>query len=283
MIVNAAAAPERAVPLREKRPPIFPLRAADIAAFGWQQTLACIFPGAIFLTLAFSRIVPLPNGVGRYDFILAACLFFQAAMVAARLETWDELKVIGVFHLIGLALELYKTRMGSWAYPEPAWTKIAGVPLYSGFMYASVASYLCQAWRRLGVELDGWPGLRFTAPLAALVYGNFFTHHFLPDIRWPLIIAIFAVFWRTQVDYAVRGQPFRMPLALAFVLIGFFVYVAENIATFFGAWQYPNQRDAWALVHASKISAWFLLVIISFVIVAQLKHVKERLQETAVG
>lgn len=272
----AAAAPPAMGERARARLPLFPFRFADLLAFGWQQTLACIFPGAIFLTLAFSRIVPLPSWLGRYDFILLACLFFQWLMYAVRLETRDEIKVIAVFHLIGLALELYKTRMGSWGYPEPAWTKIAGVPLYSGFMYASVASYLCQAWRRLDVRLDKWPGPRVTAPLAVLVYANFFTHHFLPDARWLLTGAIFVVFRRTRVRYAVRGVEYAMPLALAFALIGFFVYVAENIATFFGAWQYPNQQGGWTLVHAAKISSWALLVIISFVIIAQLKHVKER-------
>ncbi|MBW9235086.1 DUF817 domain-containing protein [Leptospira santarosai] len=31
----------------------------------------------------------------------------------------------------------------------------------------------------------------------------------------------------------------------------FFIWIAENIATFFGAWEYPNQVDAWSLVHGS--------------------------------
>lgn len=43
-----------------------------------------------------------------------------------------------------------------------------------------------------------------------------------------------------------------MPLLLAFVLIGFFVWVAENIATFYGIWSYPHQIGAWATVHLGK-------------------------------
>ncbi|MBJ6949523.1 DUF817 family protein, partial [Vibrio cholerae] len=58
-------------------------------------------------------------------------------------------------------------------------------------------------------------------------------------------------------------------------LIGFFIWIAENIATFFGAWQYPNQHETWNLVHLSKISSWFLLVVISIMIVTQLKHLKQ--------
>jgi len=65
------------------------------------------------------------------------------------------------------------------------------------------------------------------------------------------------------------------------VLIGFFIWIAENIATFFSAWRYPNQSDTWRLVHVGKISSWLLLVIVSFLIVAALKQVKE--QRAAVG
>ncbi|MFE4522422.1 DUF817 family protein [Cytobacillus firmus] len=67
---------------------------------------------------------------------------------------------------------------------------------------------------------------------------------------------------------------YRMPPALSFVLIGFFIWIAENTATFFGAWEYPNQADAWSLVHLEKVSSWLLLVIARFLIVARLKQVK---------
>jgi uncharacterized membrane protein YoaT (DUF817 family) len=78
---------------------------------------------------------------------------------------------------------------------------------------------------------------------------------------------------RIEVD----GTRYRMPLALSFVLIGFFIWIAENIATFFGAWEYPNQTDAWSLVHLGKVSSWFLLVIVSILIVATLKQVKGKI------
>jgi uncharacterized membrane protein YoaT (DUF817 family) len=35
-----------------------------------------------------------------------------------------------------------------------------------------------------------------------------------------------------------------MPLLLGLVLIGFFVWLAENLGTFFGVWRYPNQIGA---------------------------------------
>ena len=195
-------------------------------------------------------------------------------MLATRLETWDEFKVICLFHVIGLALELYKVHMGSWAYPEDAYSKVWGVPLYSGFMYASVASYICQAWRRFDLQIVHWPTSIFAWLIGALIYLNFFTHHYFYDIRWTLKALLFLLFFRTVVRFRINEKVYKMPIILSFLLIGFFIWIAENITTFLGAWQYPNQEQAWSIVHIGKISSWFLLVIISIIIVVQLKRVK---------
>src|SRR5690606_38813544 len=250
----------------------------QLIRFGWQQALSCIFPVVIFASLALTQLIPLP-WLPRYDWMLSICLAMQVWMLRSGLETRDELKVITVFHLIGLTLELFKVRMGSWSYAEEGWTKIGGVPLYSGFMEASVASYLCQACRRMNVKLVHWPPLSLVTPLAASIYLNFFTHHYWIDVRWWLTALVFVVFWRTSVAYEVGSKRYRMPLALSFVLIGFFIWIAENVATFFGAWEYPNQADSWRLVHFSKVSSWLLLVIVSFLIVAALKQVKDNRSE----
>jgi len=269
-------------------PPLQPARKAEhvwsrrlnhtllqLIRFGWQQALSCIFPVVIFASLALTKLIPLP-WLPRYDWLLLICLAMQVWMVRSGLETRDELKVITVFHLIGLALELFKVHMGSWSYPEEGWTKVGGVPLYSGFMYASVASFMCQAWRRLKLELVNWPSLWIVTPIAAAIYLNFFTHHYWADIRWWLTGLVLIVFWRSSISYQVGEHRYRMPLVLSFVLIGFFIWIAENVATFFSAWQYPNQSDVWRIVHLGKFSSWMLLVIVSFLIVATLKQVKER-------
>ncbi|MBG9940713.1 DUF817 domain-containing protein [Brevibacillus formosus] len=243
--------------------------------FGYQEAMSCLFPVFIFGSLALSKFVTFP-GLPRYDLLLLLCLLFQIFMVKSGLESRDELKVITVFHVIGLCLEIFKVHMGSWSYPEDAYSKVFGVPLYSGFMYASVASYLCQAWRRLEVSLSGWPNQIIATILGAMIYLNFFTHHYIWDLRWVLMAAIFIVFWKTRVYFTVANERLFMPIPLGYFLIGFFIWIAENIATFLGAWNYPNQRAGWELVHLSKISSWFLLVIVSFIIVAELKHVKSR-------
>lgn len=243
--------------------------------FGVLQALCCIFPAAIFITLAVSKLIKIPN-LPRYDFILLVCIFIQFMMVYTKLETLDELKVICMFHVIGLLLELYKVKMGSWAYPEFSYVKIGGVPLYSGFMYASVASYICQAWKRMSLRFVNWPGDIPTYLTAVLIYANFFTHHFIIDLRWIIIISLFVTFGRAFVEFKLEDKKYKMPVILSFFLIGFFIWIAENISTFLGAWKYPDQQHAWRLVHIGKISSWFLLVIISIIIVVNLKKIKYR-------
>ncbi|MFC4777214.1 DUF817 domain-containing protein [Paenibacillus sp. GCM10023252] len=254
-----------------KRPVLHALQ--QLLRFAREQALACIFPVMIFLTLAVSKYIDNPY-LPRYDFILLICILAQAGMLLTKLETLDELKVICLFHVIGLMLELFKVHMGSWSYPEAGWSKLLGVPLYSGFMYASVASYICQSWRRMRLNITGWPAPWLTVSISAAIYLNFFTHHYVWDFRWLLTVLLFLVFYRTQVHFQVGLHMYRMPMVLSFLLIGFFIWIAENISTFLGAWTYPDQEQQWQLVHLSKISSWFLLVVISVIIVAQLKRVK---------
>ncbi|MBD1371717.1 DUF817 domain-containing protein [Hazenella sp. IB182357] len=239
--------------------------------FTYQQAFACIFPASIFLILALSNLISIP-GLYRYDFILILCIVVQFLMIITGLETKAELKVILFFHIIGLMLELFKVQMGSWSYPEPAWSKFYGVPLYSGFMYASVASYLCLAWKRLDVKLVAWPNRLITGLTGLVIYINFFTHHYIYDLRWLLIIVLTWCFRKSVVHFFVHNKWFKMPILLSFVLIGFFIWIAENIATFFGAWKYPNQSISWEIVDMAKISSWSLLIIVSFLIVAQRKQ-----------
>ncbi|MGL4609659.1 MAG: DUF817 domain-containing protein [Trueperaceae bacterium] len=245
----------------------------ELLAFTYKNAASCVFPIFIFLLLAVGKVLDL--SIPRYDFLLLGCLAMQALMLATKLETLDELKVICVFHVLGLTMELFKTQMGSWVYPETAFTKLYTVPLYSGFMYASIASFMCQSWRRFGLRLEHWPPAYLVVPIGAIIYLNFFSHHYIFDLRYILIVSIFVLFFRAKIFFTTYRRERAMPLVLAFVLIGIFVWFAENIGTFLGAWVYPNQINGWQVVEPSKIIAWGLLVIVSFLIVAQLKHVKE--------
>lgn len=252
----------------------------EFLVFGIKQAAACVFAGSFLFLLAISGHISVP-GLARYDFLFLSAIAIQIVLVAVRLENWREVAVLSLFHLIGMGLELFKTSpsVRSWSYPEPAFFHLKTVPLYSGFMYASVASYIMQAWRLMQVKLTEFPPFPLAVGLSAAIYANFFTNHYMVDLRWPLAAAVLVLFRRTQVQFTVISTVRRMPLALSFLLIGFFIWVAENIATYFGAWQYPHQKRQWAIVGPTKISSWMLLVIISFIIVAALKEVFPTKQE----
>ncbi|WP_245928658.1 DUF817 domain-containing protein [Murinocardiopsis flavida] len=243
--------------------------AAQLVRFGLVQAWACAFAVCILTGLALSTLLPLP--VARYDALLAYGIAVTAVFWGLRLESGREILAILGFHIVGLVFELFKVHMGSWEYPEQAWTKVAGVPLYSGFMYAAVGSYVVRAWSLLNLGLRGYRPLA-TACVAAAIYANFLTHHWLPDARLFLAVAMVAVTWGAWVYFTVGTERYRMPLALSFVLIGFFLWVAENLSTLASAWRYPHQVDAWAMVHVSKFGAWALLVTVSFVLVAGWKR-----------
>ena len=241
---------------------------AQLLRFAGLEARACAFAVVIFAGLALSTLVPLP--IARYDALLVYGVVATLAFWALRLETGREVLGTLAFHLVGLVFEVLKVRLGSWSYPEEALTKIGGVPLYSGFMYAAVGSYIARAWRLFDLRLTAYRPVP-TAVLAAAVYANFLTHHLLPDVRAVLALLLVLATWRTWVHYTVGRSRYRMPLALSFVLIGFFLWLAENISTVFRAYEYPDQADGWSMVHVGKFGSWALLVVVSFVLVANWK------------
>jgi uncharacterized membrane protein YoaT (DUF817 family) len=191
------------------------------------------------------------------------------------LESVQEAKVIFAFHIVGTIMEVFKISVGSWIYPEPSLLRIAGVPLFSGFMYASVGSYLARVWRTFDFHFTHYPPRWATVALATLIYVNFFAHHWLPDIRLFLFAAVGALYWRCTVwfksDRKVRG----LPMLLGFVLVALFIWFAENIGTYSHAWIYPAQHAGWRPVSFAKIGSWFLLMIISFVLVSVVRAPQE--------
>lgn len=266
----SAAAPHDAAPWQRY--------ALEFWYFGLKEARACLFAG-----LFFAAVFLVPRGgllgVARYDLLLLIAVVIQAWMLWRKLETWDEFKTILVFHALGFALEAFKVSAGikSWSYPDPALTKVLGVPLFSGFMYAAVGSYIMQAWRLLDLRIERHPPYWMTTTIAVALYLNFFTHHFIGDVRWTLAAIALGLYARCAVVFRPLDRERRMPLLLAFALIGFFIWLAENLGTFFGVWRYPNQMGAWAAVHIGKWSSWAMLVMMTFTIVTSLKHVKERI------
>lgn len=247
----------------------------ELALFGFKQAWACLF-GALLLALLLTThlFYPAHAPVARYDFLVIGAVLIQGGMLAFRLENLEEAKVILVFHAVGTVMELFKTAHGSWLYPEPSLLRIGGVPLFSGFMYAAVGSYIARVWRIFRFRFEFYPPEWTTWLLAAAIYVNFFAHHWLPDARLLLFAATALLFWRTQVHFTVFRRERRMPLLLGWLLVALFIWFAENIATFSRAWIYPGQEDGWEPVSPAKLGAWYLLMIISFVLVA-LVHRRE--------
>lgn len=241
----------------------------ELTRFGIKQGWACLF-GGLMLALLLGTHFLYPRGawLARYDFLVIAAVAVQAAMLAFKLETLEEAKVILVFHVVGTAMEVFKTSVGSWIYPEPSLMRVGGVPLFTGFMYAAIGSYIARCWRLFDFRFTHHPPLRAMGLLAAGIYVNFFAHHYVIDARLALFALTALLLGRTWVHFKVWRVHRRMPLLMGFALVALFIWFAENIGTFAAAWVYPHQRQAWAMVGLGKLGAWFLLMIISYVLVA---------------
>lgn len=241
--------------------------AIEFLVFGLKQAWACLFGGAMLAIILLTRLWWPDVGLARYDFLFIAALLIQIAMVVLRLETLSEAKVILIFHIVGTGMELFKTAAGSWIYPEEALFRLGGVPLFSGFMYACVGSYMARIQRIFDIRFSRYPPVWATVLLAIAIYINFFSHHFIPDARWVLFGLVALLYGRSFMHYRVFRFRHRMPMLLAFLLVALFIWIGENLGTWSRAWIYPNQVDGWTLVSWSKLGSWYLLMLISVVLV----------------
>ena len=244
-------------------------RLVEFAVFVLKQAWACVFGAALLVVLLAAKLwYPDDAALARNDALTIAAVLIQVGMLVGRLETLRELRVIVLFHIVGTLMDLFKTDVGSWMYAADGVLRLGGVPLYSGFMYAAVGSYMVRVYRLFDLRFTHYPRRWLTAVVAVAIYANFFTHHWIIDLRWVLILAVAALWWRTTLHFRFFRGTFRMPLLLAFAGVALFIWLAENIATYAGAWLYPSQVGGWHPVDASKLTSWFLLMIVSVVLVA---------------
>lgn len=241
----------------------------EFLRFGCKQAWACLFGGAmVALLIGTHWWYPREAALARYDFLFLAALTIQLIMLVAKLETADEARVILIYHVIGTLMEVFKTDVGSWVYPDAARFHIGGVPLFSGFMYASIGSYIARCWRLFDFRFSGHPPLWTLGLLGVAIYANFYTHHYVADLRLLLFAACIVLFRRTWVHYRIWRTHRRMPLLLGLFLVALFIWVAENIGTLTATWLYPHQATAWSVVRLGKLGSWFLLLVISYTLVA---------------
>ncbi|MFP1601742.1 DUF817 domain-containing protein [Microbacterium sp. 2216-1] len=243
--------------------------AIEFIVFVLKQAWACIFGAALLVALIAARLLyPDDAALARNDALTLAAVLIQVAMLVFGLETVRELRVIVLFHITGTVMELFKTDVGSWAYAAEGVLRIGGVPLFSGFMYAAVGSYMVRVYRLFDLRFSRYPRRWLTAIVAAAIYVNFFTHHFWWDARWVLFGAVVVLWGGTVMHARIRVRIVRLPLLLVFAGVALFLWAAENIGTWAGAWVYPDQVAGWQPVSLSKMGSWFLLMIISVVLVA---------------
>jgi uncharacterized membrane protein YoaT (DUF817 family) len=242
--------------------------AYEFFCFGLKQAWACLFGGCMVALLLVSALYwPKTAPIARYDALTLAAIAIQIVLIACRMETRREAVVIFVFHLVGTAMEVFKTAKGSWVYPEASLLHIGGVPLFTGFMYAAIGSYIARAWRLFDFRFTAHPPLWAGAALAAGIYLNFFTHHYVVDARPVLFVAMALLFGRTWIHFRIRRVHRRMPLLAGLGLVSVFIWLAENAGTFAKAWVYPAQKHGWQPVAPEKMGAWLLLMTISYVLV----------------
>ena len=239
-----------------------PLRA--FLAFVFKQASACLFGASLLVALIGTKAVWQPNWpIARYDVLVIIAVALQITFLRLKLETWAEARVILLFHLTGTAMELFKVNAGSWSYPEPGLLKLFGVPLFSGFMYAAVGSYMARVIRLFDMRFTPFPPFALHFGLAVAVYVNFFAHHFLPDIRMALFAATVVIYARTRIWFQIGAAWYWMPLPMAAFLSSIFLWIAENIGTLTGTWIYSGQNPL-ALVSLSKLGSWYLLLYVAF-------------------
>ena len=241
-----------------------PFAVAELVMFFLKMGWASLFGALLLIAMIVTdHIWQTHWPVARYDALLAYALTLQILFLALRMESWREARVILLFHLTGTVMEVFKVNAGSWAYPGEGLIKLWGVPLFSGFMYASVGSFMARAIRLFDMRFAPYPPFWATMLLAIAIYVNFFAHHFLPDIRLGLFAATLVLFIRTRVWFHIGSTWYWMPLPLAAFLSSVFLWLAENIGTATQIWLYHGQT-AKDWVSLSKMGSWYLLLFVSF-------------------
>lgn len=244
-----------------------PFAVAELVMFILKQGWASLFGGLLLIAMIVSSKLWQPDWpIARYDALLMYALGLQVVFLVFKLESPREAKVILLFHLTGTAMEIFKVNAGSWAYPGDGLIKLWGVPLFSGFMYAAVGSYMARVIRLFDMRFAPYPPFWTSVALAIAIYVNFFAHHFLPDIRVGLFAATVLLFFRTRIWFDIGDNSYWMPLPLAALLSSVFLWLAENVGTATKTWLY-NGQSAHDMVSFAKMGSWYLLLYVSFVTV----------------
>ncbi len=231
--------------------------------------ISVFFP--ILLGIGFLITLKIPH---KFDLLFIYAIIIQIILVKIKYETLRETLVILIFHLIGLTMEIVEVRInGSWTYhADGTWLALFGIPLFTGFMYASMGSFASKAYDEMKMKIDNYPKNKYLYPYSLFVYLNFMTNNHIFDFRWILMATIILLIWKCKINFKLLDRIFWMPANIACGLTAFFILIVENIATYLRVWSYPNQIHGWKIVGFDKFTSWYLLFAVSFIVVYGVKN-----------
>jgi len=241
----------------------------EFLVFVKKQASSALFGGIMLFALILSKYINFGD-IYRYDFLFVFAILVQIILIITKAEKPKEVLAIIIFHICAMGMEVFKTSpmVGSWAYPEKAIFAISTVPLFTGFMYSSVGSYIARAWRINNFKFHKMPNGVTLFLLGTLIYINFFTNHFIQDIRYFIFILAIIIFWQTKFYATLTTKTYQIHPLITNALLALFVWLAEQIGTFARAWIYPNQTTDWHPVTFHMYTSWYMLLIFSFTIIA---------------
>ena len=219
----------------------------EFLRFGAKQAWACLFGGLMRAAAGYALVVSCGRAAGALRLPDAGRAGHPGRAVAAAHGDRAEAKVILMFHAVGTVMEIFKTRPAPGSIPRPICCASAACRCSP----ASCTRRWAATWRGSGgcsISARAHPPLAATLALSALIYANFFAHHFIADFRLLLFALTALLFGRAWVYFRIWREYRRMPLLLGFVLVALFIWFAENIGTFANAWRYPNQSGGWEMV-----------------------------------
>ena len=77
-------------------------------------------------------------------------------------------------------------------------------------------------------------------------------------------------FWKTKLYFQLNEYKFKTPMLPVLLTLAFLIWIAENISTFYKIWLYPSQVEAWHMVGWGKLGSWYLLLLLSLVLVLKI-------------
>jgi uncharacterized membrane protein YoaT (DUF817 family) len=235
--------------------------------FCLKHARAGLFAGLFFIPFFITPTTGMLS-IARDDILFGLAIGIQIWMHKTKLQSNHELKMVILFYVLGFILEYFKlkTATGIETLAHTSWSNINGVPLFVGFIYAALSSYMMQAWRLFTLRIRHYPPYWMAITLAGLSYLHFFSQH---DYVAYFTACAVGLYGPSLILFKSHSRERQAPLLLSAILIGGFIYLANSICHFYSL---SNPISPWPNTHQSQ--SVFLLIIFSISIIVHSKHLK---------